>query len=262
MGHAEGVQELTLGVGFIIVQSSCHKKFMKMLEILKESYIDLRPEVWAIIIVVAFIVIEVFQLGPHTFTSKQKDKIISKKKDKKSRSRHKKGPSNMYVKNVKKFKILVKCDGSFSLVEYTNIAEGNISLDFINLLSQMKFRSEPSIHARSAVLKHLNPGDLKNSVVACVDEAEEIVLDRFHDLWNDRENTKFSDIFFYSWRIPSIYALQKIVSFIENLPGANEVNVGVLYEMEEDVINHPGEKEEKEDYLCRYDITLMRRDPM
>lgn len=247
-----------------------------MIEILEGSFFDVGPGVWAIVIVVALLVIEVFQLGPHTFTAKlEKDrdgralkgsggskKSKGKKGGGKSLRRRKSGrvihkTIKNYFQNNKLCTFIVLSNGADNFGAEHLVPDLNHFIQTKQIQAQSGSGSVAQI--QSDVSYPRNAVDLKNYVVACGDEAEETVLDRLKDLWEAREKSKARNIFLYSWKIPSVYALQKMVALLAVLPDANHVDVGVLY-VEEDPEDEMGHTGEKEDYLRVHGITLEKID--
>lgn len=237
-----------------------------MIELLEGTFLDLGPGIWALIIVVSLFVIDLFQLGPHTFTYKQKrDKDGETKKSGCKRSwKGKRGgaakrrkPKVIHDKTINNF---IHVHGPCAIIVLST-GEEDFSVDSL----VPEFSSVPSdagssaIQGQSPTVYPQSAEDLNNYVVARGDEAEVAALECLPDLWNAEERSNVRHLSLYSWKIPSTYALQKMVSLLDDLPGVDKVDLSVLYE-EEDGEEEQNNLGEKKDYLRVHGITLEKID--
>ncbi len=244
-----------------------------MLHWLEGTFLDLRPEFWAAVIVAGLVVIEIFQLGPHSLDWKRKKPVKTEESNHESESknggkkpkvklgtnvkkRHRKSHLNILkVEAIRKF-ILVNEPCAFLFA----FSEKNADTNLVPELHQAA--ATPTANSDKVEGKvyppKVDPGN--NYAVAQGEEAEVAVLDRLEDLVKVTDCV--SHIVIFSSMMPSVFALHKLVELKKKhceAPG-QKVEVSVLYEGfgAEESDNDITQLEDKNQFLLRNSINLQR----
>jgi len=236
-----------------------------MLKILEGTLLDLGPEIWAGVLIVALIVIEIFQLGPHSFKwlgkgfssapssresktgVKQKNMKRPRKKDGSEHRRRRRKESLKWLKDksLNKF-ILVKAPCSVIYLSRSS----ELDAELVPRGLPNEFLSAPQADSATVYPDKIEEG--YNYAVAQGEESDVAVLDQLEKL--SKANRDVEQIFFFSSTIPSVFALQKFVELKEAHVERN-VKASVLYE-------DPGTDvdstsiQERQDFLIVNDISL------
>ena len=244
-----------------------------MIPFLEGSFLDLSPAVWALIMVVALILVEVFQLGPHIFSSKPIQGGASKLKGNG-------GPKESRIPRPKpvprrrkraKTPTYINVNGPCAIFFCTNDEDFKNQIPVLNTIFK-QHETQPWLSANSqgcerVLGSYAQAGAaledkaiaLGDKAIALGDKADEVVLDDLTELWKAREKSGATHAFFFSLRMPSMCALQKLVNLLNYLPDADKVDVAVLYQ--EDQEDEQGlDGREKEEYLIKHNISLDRID--
>ena len=214
------------------------------LPILEGSIFELSPEVWAVMVLAALVVMEVFQLGPHNFASAAKSKDKRKNKlqfSKVGGAKNKNSKTSSCPVDLNVFKSLTGYVGDNGALLYVGKAEEKVELRPQMLPNDYKVYPETSV--------------LDNYVLVHDTDAVVTAAGQISSLWmaKDRSDAKF--VVLYSHNLPSTYAVQCIVDILKGW--VNQVAVSVLYsggdEDERDML-------EKREHLQKDGITLVKID--
>lgn len=217
------------------------------LDILEDTLLDLGAAFWAVAVVVTLLVIEIFQLGPHSFTALSKEKPGSGNKIGSKIKRHRHAPVNIF-----QFRDLVLDFGEKTALLY-------VGDDRLKLYPEISHAQSESFTAssRSDGTEVYPPSpDMDNYVLAHGGEEPELaVLEKFETLWDSRDKSDTKYIVLYAAKIPSTYAIQTIADLLS--PYSHKTGVSVLYKHDEE---GEGDKDwnvsKKAEYLRKTDIFL------
>ena len=233
-----------------------------MLKIIEGTIFDLSPGVWAGVIIVALLVIEVFQLGPHSFKrckgfssapSSSRETKTGVKNMKKPRSKGKKGSETRRRKRKESLKWLKeKPLQQFILINapcsviYLN-QQGNEA----GALLPHSLSNDILSPNSATVYPDKIEGD-NNYVVAHGEESDVAVLEKLEEL--SKASRDVEQIFFFSSSVPSVYALQKFID-LKEVRFDEKVEASVLYEeMGTDLDSIAFQQ--RQDFLVANDVSL------
>ena len=240
-----------------------------MIEVLQGTILDCGPGVWAIVLIAALIVIEIFQLGPHSFERKKRNAGVvggggtpARDAGAGGKKFKQKNKNNVRQRRRKsKFDVLKnKPISEFILV--------NAPCAFLFLIPESKvFNADTLVPPfnSAACAEKTEPGAVypetveagNNHAAARGEEADVSVLDRFQDLVEPSEG--IGCVCLFSSVIPSIYALHKLVDLKRNLHAKLEkVEMCVLYEDLDEVDEEPERLQEKHQFLYQNSVSLER----
>lgn len=218
------------------------------LELLEGSILDLGPEVWALAILAALFLIEVFQLGPHS--------IFGSGKEKKSaglrRGVGKKNSNTTFIIEFIRKEVVANLQDN----------SGNYAFLYVG---DETFKLYPEPHAGfikpevNTLYPQLPREELKtptNYVIACGNDPTITVLGQFQTLWSDMKRKKrIRHIVLYSRVIPSTYTIQTIVGTFGTLT-KDRVTVSVFYSDDDEEGAANSRLEEKAEYLTKQGISF------
>ena len=221
------------------------------LGILEDTFLDLGPEFWAVAVVVALIVIELFQLGPHSFASSSKGK--QKKEDKPhSKSvgvaKGKRKADDIPPFNKTLFHNLVIINnniGEKDALLYVGEGEG----DFMRVP-----QAASSVSSGDESASKCSQTD---NYVICRGDDDPVasIVRQLLPLWASKDREDAKHVVIYSRKVPSTYAVQKVAATLKSY--VKRVSVSVFYSEEED-----GEEgssvQDKIDHLRRHNIAMER----
>lgn len=223
------------------------------LEILEGTSLDLGPEFWAVVVLVALVVIEVFQLGPHQFSrvskKEKKPKIptvsVSKVGGARRRRRHAPAPISVAL-----FRDCVVNIHYFGEQDHALLYVGPGGED-------MELRPKPQVPEHGTEVTPPS-NELDNYVVAYGEDPETVVLEQLLTLWSARERSDAKYLVLYCSRLPSTYAVQRIAEVLQAAGYTDRVGVSVLYQAGEKrrEEEEEGGVEGKADHLKEAGITL------
>lgn len=201
------------------------------LDVLEDTLLDLGAAFWAVAVVVTLLVIEVFQLGPHSFTALSKGKLGSGNKigSKIKIKRHRHAPVNIFqfrdlVLNFGENTALLYV-GDDRLKLYPEISTGKISQSKSELFTASSRSDGTEVYPPSP--------DMDNYVLAHGGEEPELaVLEKFEALWDSRDKFDTKYIVLYAAKIPSTHAIQTIADLLS--PYSHKTGVSVLYKHDEE----------------------------
>lgn len=227
------------------------------LEILEDTVFDLGPEFWALMILVALVIIEVFQLGPKTAWKKEKRlktpaslKTSVQKGRGGARKRHRLGPA---VLDSSLFRDCVVNVHYFGEEHHALLYVGPGGEEGLDL------RPKPSQVPEAKVTP--SSQQLDNYIIARGEDPEETVLNELTTLWRaqDRSDTKY--LVLYCSKLPPTYSVQLIAELLQGY--TDKVGVSVLYQAvdgpgEDEAEEEDGSVEEKREHLKKVGITLSK----
>lgn len=238
------------------------------LDILEGTSLDLGPNFWAVVVLVALVVIEAFQLGPHWFAASKKEKkgkstssigTPTSKRDVPGvsgpRKRHRHGPINKTLFRDCVVNVHYFGERDHALL-YLGPGGEELELcpkppDHVAVGSAQAGGTEAEVAPP--------PNERGNYVIAWGEDPEVIVLKQLLALWSacvgkDRSDAKY--LVLYCSKQPSTYAVQCIADELQGY--TDRVGVSMLYEV--------GEKEEGEgveemkEHLKKAGITMSKID--
>ena len=216
---------------------------------------DLGAEFWAAMILLALVVIEVLQLGPHRFSGSAKEKTKNQKLKpgltaaasqkvggaaRKRRNHHTPLPPSI-DKNIFRDSVLRQTYmqvGEEDALLYVGKGGEDLELRPTGLESSAEGEFYPQT------------SELDNFILACGQESVVKVVRQLETLWAARDRTDVKYVVLYSVTLPSTYAVQCIADTL----GAyvDKAGVSVLYL--EDTLE--GNVEEKREHLNKAGISL------
>lgn len=238
---------------------------------LEGTFLDLGPELWAVVIIVALIVIEIFQLGPHSFEWKKRKtggggapssrdskgggKKPGFKGSNNGRQRRRKNKFGVLKdKSISEY-ILVNAPCAFLFIFPRNDED----FDAGKLVPKFNSAAAASTLDNSGMVypEKIEAGN--NYTAAHGEESEVSVLDTLEGLIT--ANEEVGHICLFSSTIPSVFALQRLVELkkkcCDELP--KKVEVSVLYEELDDQVDGDAERlEEKQQFLHLNNVSLER----
>lgn len=236
------------------------------LEILVGTPLDLGPSFWAVAILVALVLIELFQLGPHKFAA-------ASKKGKKGKPGNsaivtlKGGPQGLRKRHIHGKHTLGTIDKALfrdCVVNVHYFGERNHALLYLGAGGE-----ELDLHPKPPASKETTAGDdseeiyppekdRENYVIAWGKEPEELVLSQLPQLWSALQSSSDANkyLVMYCSREPSTYAVQRITEELGTY--TEKVGVSVLYDQLGGGEAVEGEEEEKIEHLKKAGITMSK----
>ena len=238
------------------------------LGILEGTLLDLGPSFWAVAILVALLLIEVFQLGPHKFAAASKKgkkggkstniaPLTSKGASPGVRKRLTHGKLSLGPINKTLFQDCVVNVYYFGERDYAMLylGPGGEELDL------RPKPPDPTIKEASGdeVCTYPPAKERDNYVVAWGDEAEELVLSQLSQLWSTQTQQESADMKYlvmYCSREPSTYAVQRVTEELRDYAG--KVGVSLLYDQLGEGGTVEGNLEDKIEHLRKAGITMSK----
>lgn len=219
------------------------------LDVLEDTLLDLGAAFWAVAVVVTLLVIEVFQLGPHSFKASSKGKLGSGNKIGSKIKRHRHAPVNIF-----QFRDLVLNFGENTALLY--VGDDRLKLYPDGKISQSKSELFTASSQSDGTEVYPPSPDMDNYVLAHGGKEPELaVLEKFEALWDSRDKFDTKYIVLYAAKIPSTHAIQTIADLLS--PYSHKTGVSVLYKHDEE---GEGDKDwnvsKKAEYLRKTDIFL------
>lgn len=221
------------------------------LEVLEDTVFDLGPEFWAVMVLVALVIIEVFQLGPKTTWKKEKKPrtpasitLSGPKAKGGARMRHR--PSHTVPVNTALFRDCVVNVHYFGEEDHAllYVGPGGEGLDL---------RPKPSQIAEAKVSPPSS--ELDNYIIARGEDPEVTVLNELTTLWSAQDRSDAKYLVLYCSRLPSTYAVQHIAKALHGYTNKVGVSVLYLYQAGEE---EDGSVEEMAEHLDKAGITLSK----
>ena len=217
------------------------------LEILEGTFLEQGPEFWAFLVLVALFLIEIFQLGPHSFrpsSKKKKDDFVPSRKIPKGVGRATHGSNS------------VKSSFRNTIINSHFHFGKNAAVLFIVTGQNYSFQPDlpstiPEGTKETMIYPQVTLAD--NYILCSGEEPIETSMKQLGRLWDAQDRSEAKDIVLYSRQIPSTYMVQRISTVLKKYTKLVCVSVFYLEEYDEE-----DSVDQKVEHLRKFDITLER----